>query len=206
MRTHTRRSGPVLMVGLTAVLLSACTVAHQGEQVSLCKVVEPNGWSFEKDHPLSATFVGASSSYVFNVFEKGSNDVIHGPLPRAYWITVTGTMQGPSPPTRKPMMYDPGSAVLEINGQRVQAIPRLWRSEQGNLFQPAKEVAVPANLDVEYGGTLGFFFVAFPISPPRPKDTYVFRPGSILIDGKRQTLPAFASCYVPSRTWLSPIY
>ncbi len=199
---------PVLATSMVSLLAFAgCSLEHSSEKVSICKVVDQQGWLIEKDWPTSAKLEESGITYSFDVQDDESGGKKRGSAPSAFWIKVTGmTIGSANPKLRRPFVYDPTEAVLEIEGKRVSAIPKIWFSEQVNgIYQPVSETPIPTDLNIEYQRLTASFFIGFPIPPPTAKQTYKFHPGTALLDGKRVNLPSFGSCYFPFKVWLYPV-
>ncbi len=175
---------------------------HIDEFTSLCK--EPavlNGWNQSDRMDLNYVYKGVP--YLFNVTDTRSPRRPLGPLRHVFWVELTGFTFGSPPGT---MIYDPGEAILVIGGNEVGAMRRAWASDIVNGYPAATaEVNVPLDLHAKSTGVVPSFFIAFPINPPNAKVTYIFRPGTILLDDKKVSLPIYKSCFTPARTWKARI-
>ena len=190
-------------------LTSSCTLEHRAAQARICKTTDLAGWAASGAGSTDVRIDAGDSTYFFEVYDTGSKDDIGGAVTPAYWVQLTGLTLGAAlPGKRRPMLYDPASAVIVIDGKAVHAIPRIWVGDLvDGRFQPVREMPVPADLDIHYPqGVVANFFIAFPMHAPDVKDTWTFQPGSILLDGKRTPLPTYATCYTEARTWWQPIH
>jgi len=183
-------------------LLTACmaTLEHSEASGSLCEVVEANGWGLSHNRKEKGT------DYSFSVADSFAWKVT-GPIEDVHWIELTGytagKLAGYAAPT---MIYDPGEAELEVSGKVIKAASKLWESRQiRGQYQPAAETPIPLNLNSMEEGASDSFFIAFPVDISNPKTEYIFRPGTILLDGVRYPLPVYKSCYKPGNFHLYPI-
>jgi hypothetical protein len=188
---------------VSVCLTTGCTRHHSPEQSKICNVTDPQGWAISKDRPTNAQFDQDGFTFIFDVFDTGSANDKRGAVPGVYWIQITGLTFGSSVAAyRRPMIYDPREALLELGEKKIKALPRIWFSEQVSGFnQPVGETETPTDLNVSRNTLHRNFFIAFPVEPPKPKDAYVLRLGSIVLDGKRRALPVFGSCHFPAKTW-----
>lgn len=199
-----------IVVPLTgaALMLSGCmaTLEHSPEAVHVCRTAEANGW--EGSFPTSHRMKIADSSYSFQISDEPLLEKkVSGLAGPVFWVRVDAGTSGRAVGYRMPpMVYQPSDAVLSWNGRQVHALPRLWRAHLGSRAEPALELPVPHNLNAPEEPFPGWFYIAFPVKPPRPHDTYTLTGGTVLLDGRSTVLPVEQSCYTPSRTWWAPIY
>lgn len=200
---------PAVIAIASALALSGCmaTLEHTPEAVHVCKTMQANGWS--GSFPTSHEMKIAGSEYHFQISDE---PVLKARVPglsgSVFWVMVQAGTAGsgvgyPTPP----MVYQPSDAVLTRGGSQVHALPRLWRAALGKgHYGPAEELPVPYNLNNSREILSGWYYIAFPVKPPRPRDTYTLTAGSVLLDGRRTLLPVEQSCFTPARTWWYPIY
>jgi len=195
------------LVSIMAVAQCGClaTVAHSPESSFLCEYALADGWG------KSGGNIGFSMGgvdYYFGASSSGLSKEKKELGGEVFWVEIYGGTVGRSVGMKAPaMLYDPREAVLDVGGEKVAALPAVWRSETvGGVERPASEISLPVNLNALDKQASRNFFLAFPISRPQPKTKHVLRLGSIVLDGKRVPLPAIKSCYRPSKWWVSPIH
>lgn len=207
-RPMLRLRSPITLAVLTASL-SAClptaTLEHRPEEAHVCKTVQARGWS-GNDNRWELKLADGDRAY-FTLSDDGSAREIAGPIEGVYWVRFWAFTAGRTSDSPRPtMVFDPSSAVLRIGGREVHALPRLWTAEMrtGN-YAPTSELAVPARLSAGSLPSLDFF-LAFPVPPPRARDTWHIDAGTITIEGHDVPLPVAESCFTPAKTWWAPIY
>lgn len=179
------------------------TIGHYDAFRSLCYAPDNrNGWKDSRNREIGGV------DYWFEVDEIYPSDTdVKFPVENMHWILLSGGTFGkaigkPAPP----MVFDPKAAELEMDGGITKAIPRLWRYEslstKGDVLY---EVSAPTNINVFGDIVTPSFLIAFPVKIKNLKEKYTFRPGTILLDGVRYSLPEYKSCYTPGRTWINPI-
>lgn len=208
--TMSPKSQPRLIAALiVAASLAGClptaTLEHTPDMARLCKTTEPRGWDARGGSWTLPLRDGGLA--LFGWTDAGSTRTIPGPLKDVYWVeftafTVGHTREAPRPP----MVFDPTTVVLHLNGREVRALPRLWLAEQvAGYHEPTTELPVPGRLTaaalLEHD-----FFLAFPVPPPPAHDSWRLTGGAIEIEGHVVPLPDAESCFTPARTWWAPIY
>jgi len=164
------------------------TTSHHSGRAYLCRPIETNGWE-DQGRKIGDVYYGFRVS-----IGKGRGQDI--PLQNIYTIAIEGTTSGLGAGERAPpVIYDPNEAELEVKGKKIKALRRLWRSDDSGDTSPPPEVSIPANLNVLGKVLSSTFYIAFPIKIDDPKTQFVFRPGTILLDGTRYPLPVYKSCY-----------
>jgi len=198
---------PIVVAALAALAgcLPTATLEHRPEAAQLCRTVDARGWT-GTGATWQLTLDDGDHAY-FSWSDAGSTRDVAGPIEGVYWVgfsafTVSRLQDGPRPV----MVFDPSTAVLEIGGRRVHALPRLWASElAAGYYAPKTELPVPGRLSG--GSFMGHdFFLAFPVPSPRARDTWRVDAGTITIEGRDTPLPVAQSCFTPSKTWWAPIY
>jgi hypothetical protein len=210
---HPRRTmsrlRPAVTLAILASALSGClptaTLEHRPEGARICRTVDARGWAGEGDSWTRA--LGDDRHARFGWVDEGSTRQIPGPLEGVYWVEFSAFAVGTTRESPRPVLvFDPSTAVLEIGGRPVHALPRLWLAERGEINHvPRTELPVPATLNP--GTSINDrFFLAFPVPTPRARDTWRIDGGTIAIDGRATALPVAESCFTPSKTWWAPIY
>jgi hypothetical protein len=198
----------VVAIAIVASSIFGCaaTLQHRPEVSALCNPAESNGWTGYETRWESRIITG--NDYIFTLMDKGSRGGITGPVDHVYWVMFGAMTSGSAVGfPRLPMVYDPSSAVVEIDGRRVHALPRLWRAEQvRGDFVPTSEVAVPADLNVPDARFPNWYYMAFPMHTPRASDQWRLAGGTILLDGVQTPLPVAESCHTDADTRWVPIH
>ena len=197
--------GSLLALASTGLAGCMATLEHTPDTAHICSTADARGWKGSgSDWGLARD---GQPYWSFGLIDDGSRHSVDGPLKDVYWVMFSaGTFGSGVGAPRLPMVYDPADAVLQVGGREVHALPRLWTAEQrAGYFVPTRELAVPARLNAPDIPFPEWFYLAFPVKPPRASDTWRIDSGSILLDGQRVPLPVGQSCFTPSRTWMSPI-
>jgi len=198
---------PIVLAALAALAgcLPTATLEHRPEEARLCRTVDARGWNGADTSWRYTLDDGDMVSFDWS--DAGSSRDIPGPLEGVYWVEFGASSRGRTAEAPRPtMVFDPSTAVLEIGGRQVHALPRLWTSELAKgTYAPASELPVPARLSA--GSLMSRnFFLAFPVPVPRARDTWRIDGGTIAIEGRDMSLPVAQSCFTPARTWWAPIY
>jgi len=207
-RRTVARPLPVLAPAILAALagcLPTATLEHRPEESRLCRTVDARGWAGKETSWQRA--LGDDRHAYFSWGDTGTTRQIRGPLEGVAWVEFSAFAVGTTRESPRPtLVFDPSTAVLEIGGRQVHALPRLWLAERGEIGNvPRTELAVPATLNPASSRNDNFF-LAFPVTLPRARDTWRVDGGAITIEGRATALPVAESCFTPARTWWAPIY
>jgi len=178
----------VFTITFLCASLTSCmaTPSYRSSTAHLCGPIVGNGWS-----DGARNIGGVSYDFTSFIWAKQDKEL---PLQGVYWVGVHGiTLGAGAGEYAPPMIYDSGDAELEVSGRKIKAIRRLWRSDTG--VDGLSEVSVPANLNVRGKIVSPSFYIAFPVKIDDPMTEFVFRSGTILLDGVRYPLPVYKSCY-----------
>lgn len=183
--------------------LAGCmgTYVREPERVHLCRAEAAHGWDTSGHQERDGV------TYHVKFTDSGSEPEVTGPIPQVYWVGLQGGTAGSAAGRRAPpMLYDPGEAYIDIDGRRVNALPRLWTAgDVGGLSAAVQALSPPADLNDPAHRTWRGYYIAFPMRPPAKDARYVISPGTILLDGQRVTLPRQLSCHEDARTRYSPL-
>jgi len=175
-------------------------LSYRPEYSVLCETSERFDWIGRRG---SWDLALKGVDYRLSVWEEGANRTASRPLERATWIRISGLTLGRAVGWYAPeMLYDPGSAVLIVNGHPVSALPRAWKGGSERSWAPEVEVPVPLNLNAEQF-SIGYY-IAFPIEP-KVGDHYELDLGTALLDNASVRLPKQRSCHCPGKfLWRKP--
>ena len=203
---------PIAKAMLAALLmstLSSCsTTLHIPASVNLCKTLELNGWKIwsQQGGRYQTSIDDVTYDLDFSDLQRGLANTIQGTP--VFWIELDGFTVGRAVGSKTtPMFYEPGEATMTIHGTTVHALPKVWgtRLDIGR-FRPANEMTLPIDLNAVEKGQLGsgHFFIAFPIQPPLPTDTYTVTPGTLMLGIHPMKWPLKESCYTPEQVITQP--
>ena len=194
---------------------------YDSARSSLCETIDSNGWTGGVSVASGFTRNVNGVRYYFRVNSEthGSRDadvfLERAPIPNVYWLSVSGGTDGSAVGMRAPpMTYNPANAAIEIGGKNVRALQRGWvkfeaQDEHGVSQLSLREISIPVTLNKLQSESTGDFvpvYLAFSIKTPNVGESYVVRPGSILLDGENTELPSLRSCFVPGRWRAHPIH
>jgi len=189
---------------LASAALAGCmaTWVHNPESVSLCRTVAANGWQQDGAH---WTRTVGSTELSIDIRDHRARPEKVGPIDNVHWVEIDAHVRGPdSRSHRLPVLLDPAGVVIEIDGRQVHALERAWELQA--RMEPGTEVRMPLNLnDPDTTWTDGYA-IAFPMSHPTPRQSYVLRGGPLRVGATSVALPDVASCHEDASSDLSPIH
>lgn len=186
-----------LVVSLTLMsVLAACTTpgpVSTGPGVKLCEATKLNGWQGEGNQN-QWTLKRGDTTYVFSAADKGSRSDFDGPLKNVHWVMFDALSVGRATARDVPIMsYNPGEALLRVNGKDMRALPNLWTADLvKGRFQPGRQLVAPQDLNGA-GSPSKRYYMAFPVTIGA-HDTYRLTLGTMVLDGQRVALPVLGSC------------
>jgi len=172
---------------VSPISLVACmaTPSFSSSHGYLCEISEPNGW-LDKERVVDKVH------YNFDIKDLVGS-TIAAPINDVHWVGVDAWTAGrevgwPAPP----IVYDATEATLIVEGNKINALPGLWVKDSDSY----KKISGPTDLNIK-GKIIALFYIAFPVKMDDPKIKYIFKPGTILLNGVRYPLPVYKSCHEP---------
>lgn len=189
-----------LLEAITCLGLSGCFMGINSGYSGLCYIDNANGWNNYSGGRL-AELRKFNVEYSIAIVDDYAA-TIHEPIENAYWLKIYFNRKSTNSDVSGRVLatsYNPGEAVLHINGMNVPALARGWLS---NKNQPGPEVSLPIRLNNEKNE----FFIVFPISVPSRWSSYTVTLGTVFLNEERIALPTMKSCnHLPSLKFGVPI-